>query len=376
MSNIIATIDATVPSNTSVSLTLYEDVYGDGDGPNVDPNGIRFDNSNQISVQNGTNTYALSGFDVHPGNDYWTHTQFSTSNETASPRIHSIQIVPASQEDAGSVTQSTTLTRPQRIIDSGSTAHITHQILPRVKNTYWETAADWDNNQLDDGVAHPDALVYPAGALWDFDSATVGEVHPSWNIERSNGVVDNSRGYSDGQSMAYTSDISDPGTGVYVLGYTEDFRTSNYNEFRWKYWETTNQHGICVRLLDDNGNVVCITGTDNPQVHASDGTNNYEIINPSYKIWAEFVLTFDWANNTYDITWKDHSSGYSDQNVSGYSFWNGNASNIARIEVVLVDGNGYGQDGALHAWLDDFQVGSGSTNPRFITEKKSPAGDV
>lgn len=76
------TTTGTVPANTSLTITVYEDVGADGSGANTDPNGKSYDNSATESVADGTNTYSLTGLDGSSGNEYWLEVVPGTSDLT------------------------------------------------------------------------------------------------------------------------------------------------------------------------------------------------------------------------------------------------------------------------------------------------------
>jgi len=69
-----------VPANTSATVTVYEDVGGDGSGPNTDPNGRAYDNADTVSLSDGTTSYSLTGFAGGAGNDYWIESELSNTN--------------------------------------------------------------------------------------------------------------------------------------------------------------------------------------------------------------------------------------------------------------------------------------------------------
>lgn len=67
--------DATIPTGTSITCTLFEDVGNDGAGANTDALGNSYDNSASGSLSAGTgNTLTLTGFDGGSStNAYWAH---------------------------------------------------------------------------------------------------------------------------------------------------------------------------------------------------------------------------------------------------------------------------------------------------------------
>lgn len=109
MATIDLTTTATVPANTSLTVTVYEDVGNDGAGANTDPNGKAYDNSASQSVSSGTNTYSLTGFDKGLGNAYWIRVQPDNTDETATATLDSATI-DVGAKVGGSVAVSATAT--------------------------------------------------------------------------------------------------------------------------------------------------------------------------------------------------------------------------------------------------------------------------
>lgn len=77
MAEIELTTTASIPANTSLSVTVYEDTDQDGVA----------ENSTSQSIDDGTNTYVLSGFAGGEGNDYWLTIEPSTSDPTTTPSL-------------------------------------------------------------------------------------------------------------------------------------------------------------------------------------------------------------------------------------------------------------------------------------------------
>jgi len=73
------TTDATVPTNTSISLTVKQDESG----------GTTADNTETISVSDGTNTTTLSNFNNVTGSSWWLTIELSTTDGTVSPTFNS-----------------------------------------------------------------------------------------------------------------------------------------------------------------------------------------------------------------------------------------------------------------------------------------------
>lgn len=97
------TTDASL-NNQSISITVYEDESGDGTA----------DNSENISIGDGTNQYSLSNISGGVGNSYWIGIDMSSTVEKT-PVLKSVSL-----ENVGS----------------------------------WSTVTDWNSNQSESGVVH------------------------------------------------------------------------------------------------------------------------------------------------------------------------------------------------------------------------------
>lgn len=95
-SEIQLTTDSTVPTNTSITVTLYEDVGQDGSGGSTDAIGNAYDNSASVVLSGGSETNTLTGFDGGSStNDYWFRLEFDGDGSDPSldaPQLNSIQI--------------------------------------------------------------------------------------------------------------------------------------------------------------------------------------------------------------------------------------------------------------------------------------------
>lgn len=98
--------DATIPGGTTISVTLFEDVGGDGSGANTDALGNAYDNSNSGALSGGGgNTLSLSGFDGGGStNDYWLKVDIDgdgTDPTLDSPTVDSVDVAAASAGGGG-----------------------------------------------------------------------------------------------------------------------------------------------------------------------------------------------------------------------------------------------------------------------------------
>lgn len=84
MADIDLTTTVSVPSGTSITVTVYEDVDGDGSA----------ENTASQAIDDGTNTYSLSGFDAN-GGSYWIEAEFDTNDVTKTAELDSAALLGA-----------------------------------------------------------------------------------------------------------------------------------------------------------------------------------------------------------------------------------------------------------------------------------------
>lgn len=76
------TTTATVPAGATLDITVKEDVDGDGTA----------ENSETQSIDDGTNTYTLDGFDGSPNNDSWLVIEEGNTDKTTAASLDSAQV--------------------------------------------------------------------------------------------------------------------------------------------------------------------------------------------------------------------------------------------------------------------------------------------
>lgn len=82
MTDLTLTTTATVPTNTSIVITVYEDTDGDGVA----------ENSADQSIAGGTNSYTLSGFNGSSGNDIWFEVEYGNTSITNAASVESVEV--------------------------------------------------------------------------------------------------------------------------------------------------------------------------------------------------------------------------------------------------------------------------------------------
>jgi len=71
---------SSLPTNTSVDVTVYQDKSG----------GTTADNSESFSVSDGTTKYSLSNFTASSGANYWARFDLSTSDSSSTPSVDAV----------------------------------------------------------------------------------------------------------------------------------------------------------------------------------------------------------------------------------------------------------------------------------------------
>ncbi len=92
-----------IPTNASASVTLYEDVGADGSGSSTDPNGKEYDNSDTLSLSDGTTSYSTGDvFDGSSGNAVWVEFTADHTDVVATAEI-TVPLTISTSVTAGSV---------------------------------------------------------------------------------------------------------------------------------------------------------------------------------------------------------------------------------------------------------------------------------
>ncbi|WP_292484119.1 hypothetical protein [Methanohalobium sp.] len=102
------TTTASIPSSTSISIDVYEDLAGDGST----------DNMVSLSIADGTNTYILDTLEGYTdeGNIYWLDISLSTSDISITPSLDSVEIALPEETTETTTTTTTTEEAPVSIV--------------------------------------------------------------------------------------------------------------------------------------------------------------------------------------------------------------------------------------------------------------------
>jgi len=82
--NVELTADVTIPNNTSIAVEIFEDLDGNG----------TVNNSQEISLSDGVNTYEYDKLEGVTDSNiiYWIDVQLSTSDDSVTPEVNSLEI--------------------------------------------------------------------------------------------------------------------------------------------------------------------------------------------------------------------------------------------------------------------------------------------
>lgn len=85
------TTEATIPSETSISVTIHEDKDGDGNS----------ENSYQLDLSDGKNTYQIPNLESQEGSIWviWADISMNTQNSDKTPELHSLTMTIPEQTD-------------------------------------------------------------------------------------------------------------------------------------------------------------------------------------------------------------------------------------------------------------------------------------
>jgi len=101
------TTDATVPTNTSISLTVKQDESG----------GSVADTTQTVSVSDGITTTPLSSFAFANGSSWWLDIELSTSDDSSTPTFNSATLTVQSLEAPSNLIFTDTQTEDELILD-------------------------------------------------------------------------------------------------------------------------------------------------------------------------------------------------------------------------------------------------------------------
>jgi len=101
------TTDATVPTNTSISLTVKQDENG----------GSTADATQTVSVSDGITTTPLSSFAFANGSSWWLDIELSTSDNTSTPTFNSATLTVQSLEAPSNLIVTDTQTKDELALD-------------------------------------------------------------------------------------------------------------------------------------------------------------------------------------------------------------------------------------------------------------------
>lgn len=105
---------ASIPAGSSIDVTVYEDIDGNGTA----------DNSQQLSISDGTQTQILTGFEAESTNIYWAEIDISRSTTGEDPFVDAIEIYLSDEDVSFYAIQNSTILEAQTEIDSSEDAEL------------------------------------------------------------------------------------------------------------------------------------------------------------------------------------------------------------------------------------------------------------
>lgn len=355
MATVLLDVTATVPSQTSLDITVYEDVGDDGSGGKTDPNGKAYDNSDTASINDGSHHYHLTGFQGGSGNAYWIQVEPGGTDNTRTASLDSVQ--------ATVYPNLAVIGKPVMGTSTAMGGGTETTATGRSGFIKWETAQDWDNAVSESKVWHPSDEIHLDITWDDFDSYASGATSfGPWTVSAGSGAIDTTNSYSGDRSVYFDGSVN---SGVITVMMYADFEPEQYSSAQWVYRETSSSNGHGFRFLDGNGNTIVKGGTGNPQVEVYTGNGLITMESgpsPNYGEWRRYTVTFDWANQTVDILWEDLTGSTGDRSLSGEPFVNTNATALGRSETINDDVD-QKHGTANDAWVEDatgMYVSSGS----------------
>lgn len=210
MSELTVTTDASIPTDSSIVLTVYEDADGDGIA----------ENSETVTIADGSNTYTVSGFNASSGNEVWVSADID-GPLTVSESINSIQVF-ADPLDPGEVIKARMTPVPKLSMD-----------------LRWESASDWDKEIASERIVHDNVgdrqsgevrLGYPA----DMTGLTL---YYSMDQESGDMIDQTGNGYDLQLKSGFTRGSTGLGDTTCIVG---DGSSGAYGAIRDLYYTSSN----------------------------------------------------------------------------------------------------------------------------------------
>jgi hypothetical protein len=172
--------------------------------------------------------------------------------------------------------------------------------------------------------------------------ATDGTAPPNWNVV--DGEVTTAS--SSAGSQAFSNNKSEGTDGVAVID-SGDPSGQAPDSITFAYWEASASGGLAYWIENGSGNDILAVGSTNPSAQYRDGNGEGTIEGsptPDYEAFRRFTITFDWANDQFDLLWEDIGGSTADATASNLPFMN-SASGIHHVYAGAYDfGAGSGGD--------------------------------
>lgn len=253
-------VDAVVPTDTTLDLTVYEDVTGDGVA----------DNQETVSIQDGTNTYTLDTLKGEGSNDYWLEPQFTTNDAGVTPYI---------TQNSASLTVDNTIDRTATT--TVSPIEVKSNRISNFRSLVWETQTDWENATKSDGIEVvgntfqffevPDGVThrYDADSPETAGTYNDGDTVNSW--QDLEGSVDSTESQYSKVPPSYAENVAGPngnrnavnwtGSEALEANWSQDFTQPNTFILAY-YWNGLQQNYLWDGRQDQGRNIMYDGNTD------------------------------------------------------------------------------------------------------------------
>lgn len=311
MATIELTTVANIPSGASLDVTVYEDVDQDGTA----------DNQATQAIDDGTNTYSLTGFSGGTGSDYWLDQSYSNS-------------------------------------DTSVTAHLDSA---EIDTSVWQTTADWDSAQSETGVHHEQ----PSGTDW----AASDTIEKGFPTSDPGGTALTGYWPCDEDSGTTFADVSGANNDMTLNGDPAVSATGVLGTTCGKYDGT----GDYIKATGVNSNSSAFTAAFLIYATASDSNGVMMMSGGSTTSWPSSGWTFNFDSTSTDMALWYHDGSNNkvlSLNIAGHNAW----------YLVCIKTNGGQNSGEARIYDSSGLVTSGtgtggrttsSTNPVFCMQGNS-----
>ena len=194
----------------------------------------------------------------------------------------------------------------------------------------WETASDWDNAVSETFSKHASGVVEMAAGLDTFEDLSDGADLPSPYDDGPdiNPTVDNSRVF-EGSLSVYTG--SSAPSNTYTMRLDNIGEVPDYVELL-NNTDAGASNGWAYDIYNENDDIIMRLGNDSNEPGFNDGNGNTIIGNIRDGEWRRWTVTFDWANDQFDIERVELENGDNTQTRTSRPFIN-SSTEIKRVQI-------------------------------------------